>query len=471
MLLPMSPRDSMFLLAESANRPMHVGGLAVFDPPDGGDPDELPRLFAAAVERGAAAPLFRKRARRSLTSLGQWGWEQATEVDLDYHVRRTAVPAPGGMDELMVQVSWLHATPLDRSRPLWELHLIEGLADGRHAVYVKMHHALADGVSAMRLLHRALTTDPSRRDMPTPWEPAQAHAPAGDAGTGSGDATSWQAPDLLVLSGAAVRMARDVAGEVAGLVPALAETVDRAVNHRGGALTLAAPESVFNVPVGSARRFAAGSWPLERLRLVAKHADATINDVVMAMCAGALRRYLDEHDALPEQSLVAMVPVSMRADPAGGDTGNKIGSLSCDLATDLADPAERLAGVRDQMREGKAAMAGRSGVQVLAMSALGAAPLALGMLVGTRGPVRAPNVMISNVPGPRDELYWNGHRLDALYPLSIPVDGQALNITCTSNGDQISFGLTACRDAVPHIHTLPAHLDDELGDLERAVGL
>lgn len=467
----------MFLLAESTNRPMHVGGLAVFERPEGGDPYELPRLFAAAVERGEAAPLFRKRARRSLTSLGQWGWEDVAEIDLDYHVHRVAVPSPGGVDELMALVSWLHATPLDRARPLWELHLIEGLADGRHAAYVKMHHSLADGVSAMRLLHRALSADPDRRDMPTPWEPPYLdehvrddRAAADDQGLND-EGSNSPALDLLALPGAAIRMARDVAGEVVGLVPTLAETVDRAVNHRGGSLTLAAPESVFNVAVGSARRFAAGSWPLERLRLVAKHADATVNDVVMAMCAGALRRYLGEHDALPDESLVAMVPVSMRADPASGDSGNKIGSLSCDLSTDLDDPADRLAGVRDQMRDGKDAMAGRSGVQVLAMSALGAAPLALGMLVGTHGPVRAPNVMISNVPGPREELYWNGHRLDALYPLSIPVDGQALNITCTSNGEQISFGLTACRDAVPHIHTLPAHLGAELDALERAFGL
>jgi diacylglycerol O-acyltransferase / wax synthase len=224
---------------------------------------------------------------------------------------------------------------------------------------------------------------------------------------------------------------------------------------------------VFNVPISRARRFGAQSWPLERLRLIAKHADATINDVVLAMCSGALRSYLHARDALPDAPLVAMVPVSLRGEDRSEQGGNRIGALMCNLATHLADPARRLETVRTSMHEGKQAMRSMSRAQTLASSALGVTPLALGML-GVPGPIRPPNLIISNVPGPDAPLYWNGARLDALYPLSFPVDGQALNITCTSTDREISFGLTGCRRAVPGLADMLDHLDDELDDLEMA---
>jgi WS/DGAT/MGAT family acyltransferase len=227
---------------------------------------------------------------------------------------------------------------------------------------------------------------------------------------------------------------------------------------------------MLNVPIGAARRFAAGSWPLERVRLVAKLADATINDVVLAMCSGALRTFLDALQALPDGPLIAMVPVSLRGEQPDNQAGNEIAVLMCNLGTHLDDPAQRLTTVRDCMREGKDAMRTLSRTQILAASALGAAPLALRVL-GIGGPVRPPNVMVSNVPGPTAPLHWNGARLNALYPLSIPVDGQALNITCTSTSDEIGFGLTACRRSVPHLQPMLDHLDTELGALEQAVGL
>ncbi len=175
MLLPMAPTDSLFLLGESREHPMHVGGLAVFTPPEGGVGGRCRAMFDAALIGDQVAVAFRKRARRSVTSLGQWGWDTLPhhEVDLEHHVRRDALPPqPGGMAELMTLVSRLHGTLLDRSRPLWEMHLIEGLADGRYAIYTKIHHALADGASAMRLLRDSMSEDPHRRNMPTPCNPA-----------------------------------------------------------------------------------------------------------------------------------------------------------------------------------------------------------------------------------------------------------------------------------------------------------
>jgi diacylglycerol O-acyltransferase / wax synthase len=463
MLFPMSPTDSMFLLAESENCQMQVGGLALFSPPEGARALDVREMFAAAVGRDEVAGFWRKRARRSVTSLGQWGWDSGGKVDLDYHVQYSALPQPAGMAELWALVSWLHAASLNRDRPLWEMHLIEGLADGRYAVYIKIHHALADGVSAMGMLRAALSADPHRRGAPALWEPVEPASEPPPASPQGG-------LDLLRLPSWAAAMAR----EAAGLAPALAGTLERALRHRDGPLSLAAPRTMLNVPIDRARSFTGCSWPLERLRLVAKHSDATVNDVVLAMCAGALRSYLNSKGALPWAPLVAMVPVSLRGTrPEGGgggtaDAGNKIGSLTCGLATNLADAGERLAAVRAGMRDGKAALAARSQLQVLAMSALGAVPLALGMLVGHHRLLRPPNVMISNVSGSPTPLYWNGARLDDLYPLSIPVDGQALNITCTSTDDTIAFGLTGCRHAVPGLGAMTGHLDDELRLLERA---
>lgn len=473
MLLPMSPTDSLFLLGESREHPMHVGGLAVFTPPDGADAADMGAMFETAVTSDEVAPLFRKRARRSVTSLGQWGWDTATDVDVDYHVHRNALPQPGGMPELMTLVARLHGTALDRTRPLWEMHLIEGLADGRYAVYTKIHHALADGASAMNLLRRSMSEDPTRTGMPAPWQPA-APVTATDAAPPEPDSST--PTSLQGLPGQLLRGARGASSEVLGLAPALAGTVERALRAKGGPLSTRAPHTMFNVAIGGARHFAARTWPLERIRLLAKHADSTVNDIILAMSAGALRSYLHDFGALPADPLIAMVPVSLRPNTSGTDpesaNGNRIGVLMCNLATHLPDPAHRLDTVRTCMREGKHALRSMSPAQVLAMSAVGAAPLGIEMLLGRRGPQRPPfNLVISNVAGPDTPLYWNGARLDSLYPLSIPVTGQALNITCTSSDDQLVFGLTGCRRTVPNLHHMLDHLDTELDTLERVVGL
>jgi len=460
----------MFLLAESENCHMQVGGLALFSPPDGARACDVRQMFATAVARDDVSGMWRKRARRSVTSLGQWGWDVGAHVDLDYHVQHSALPPPAGMAELWALVSWLHAAPLDRDRPLWQIHLIEGLADGRYALYIKVHHALIDGVSAMGMLRAALSANPDRRGQPALWEPVEATPGCAPAPPRCGLAA-------FGLPGRTATTMWGAARDAVGLVPALAGTLGQALRHQGGTLSLVAPHTMFNVTIGGARSFTGCCWSLERLRLVAKHSDATVNDVVLAMCAGALRNYLTSKEALPLASLVAMVPVSLRAPRAEGDrgdtaaTGNKLGSLMCGLATDLADPGERLASVQASMLAGKAELVSHSQLQVLAMSALGATQLALGMFLGHYGLLRPPNVMISNVSGSPVPLYWNGARLDALYPLSIPVDGQALNITCTSTEDTIAFGLTACRDAVPGLGAMTGLLDDELRLLEHAAGL
>src|SRR4051794_24702612 len=454
MLRPMPPTDSLFLLGETREQPMHVGSLQLFVPPDGATALDVRAMFDEAIAQDEVAPLFQKRARRSITSLGQWGWEPDALFDLEHHVRRSALPQPGRILELLQLCSRLHSTLLDRKRPLWEMHLIEGLADGRYAVYFKVHHSLVDGVSAQRLLAKVMSTDPDERGMPALWAP-QPPRPRSDGGGPS-------RPDLLQL-----------AGETFGLGPALARTIQSALKEQSGSLSLTAPKSMLNVPITGSRRFAAQSWPIERIRRIGKASEATLNDVVLAMCAGALRNYMQSLDALPDAPLVAMVPVSLHGDESkGGDGGgNRIGVVMCNLGTHLADPVQRLETVHDSMEAGKELLGSMTPLQILAMSALGVSPLAVWPLLRLTGNVRPPfNLVISNVPGPRQQLYWNGARMDGLYPLSIPLEGQALNITCSSYANEIAFGLTGCRRTVPHLQRLLGHLDTELVALEDAVG-
>jgi diacylglycerol O-acyltransferase len=457
MLRPMPPTDSLFLLAETREQPMHVGSLQLFVPPEGATAIDIREMFDAAIEQDEVAPLFQKRPRRTITSLGQWGWEPDQQFDLEHHVRRSALPQPGRILELLALCSRLHSTLLDRKRPLWEMHLIEGLADGRYATYFKVHHSLVDGVAALRLLNRMMSSDPDERDMKPPWAALPRQRRHRDGGSPLD--TARDAARLL--------------GETLGAGPALARMVQRALREQTGTMSLSAPKSMFNVPITGARRFAAQSWPMERIRRIGKASDATVNDVVLAMCAGALRRYLVSMDALPDAPLIAMVPVSLHGEDTGSsDGGNAVGTVMCNLATHLADPAERLVAVNRSMQEGKEALKSMTPTQILLMSAIGMSPLAVLPALGLSGSVRPPfNLVISNVPGPREPLYWNGARLDGLYPLSIPLEGQALNITCTSYSHEIAFGLTGCRRTVPHLQHLLGYLDDELAALEDAAGI
>ena len=452
----MPPADAAFMYPESREQPMHVGGLQVFELPPGADPDHVSRLYRESIEVEDVAPLFRRRAHRSPLTLGQWTWVQDPDVDLEHHVRHSALARPGRIRELLALTSRLHGTLLDRHRPLWETHLIEGVSDNRVAMYSKMHHALLDGVSGMRLLQRSLSTDPDDQDTPMPWAAARTPRERPESAAG---------PASLPMAG--LRLA----GDLVGVLPTMARMAEQGLRHQATALPGQAPKSMLNVGITGSRRFAAQSWSLERIRAVAKRADATINDVMLAMCSGALRAYLLEQDALPSSSLVAMTPVSLRTtDDGEADGGNAIGSILCHLGTDLVDPAERLRAVCASMQAGKATFAGLNQTQATALSAVIVAPLLLNSLLGLHRVSPPPfNLVISNVPGPPEPLYWRGARLQGLYPLSIPVHGQAMNITVLSYAGDLQFGIVGCRRSVPHLQRRLAHLEESLCGLEAAV--
>jgi diacylglycerol O-acyltransferase len=458
-----------FMIAESRNTPMHVGGLQLFDLPEGADADWGRRTYESSLAYDKdIAPLYLKRPTRSVALGGAWGWKPDDQFDLEYHVRHSALPAPGRIRELLELCGRLHGTRLALERPLWEMHFIEGLTDGRFAVYSKLHHALVDGVAAMRLLQATLATDPDDLDNPPPWAQRKA------AREVEKDQKEL-AEELRDVPLAAVRTAMAISAEAAGLPGALVKTLNRSIRNETAPISLHAPRTILNGKITGARRFAAQDWPIDRLQRISRSTGTTINDVVLAMCSGAMRQYLLELDALPVQSLVAMVPVSLKLNEAGvasATGGNAVGTIMVRLATDLADPADRLRTIHDGVTGGKEALAEMTPTQIVAMSGLGLTPLVLAPMLRLQGLTRPPfNLVISNVPGPRKPLYMNGARLSGMYPLSVPYHGQAINITCTSYEGNMSFGITGCRRTAPRLQRLLAHLDDELTALEKAAGL
>lgn len=461
------PTSLAFLLAETRSQPMHVAGLQLFEPPAEAGEDWARELFESALAIEEIAPLFRKRPTMSVGALGQWVWTDDKLFDIEHHVRHNALPRPGRIRELLELVSRLHSTRLARERPLWEAHIVEGLADGRVAMYTKLHHALVDGISAMRLMQSVLTTDPEKRGMPLPFD-AKASARTARA-QAEAEGTLAEVP-LKALRGAV-----GLTAEAAGLPAAFIRTLTKGIRNETSAVSLHAPKTMFNVSITGSRRFAAQDWPLERIRAISKASGTTLNDVVLAMCSGAVRTYLDELGRLPDTSLVSMVPVGLKsrgAESLAGGGGNAVGAVMVRLGTDLPDPADRLESVHRSMRAGKQALGAMTPTQILAMSALGMAPSIMIPMLRLNGIVRPPfNLIISNVPGPRATQYLNGARLTGTYPVSVPMQGMALNITCNSYADEMCFGLTGCRRSVPHLQRLLTHLDSELDLLENAVGV
>lgn len=466
MVVPIDPTSAGFLFAENRQMPMHVGGLQLFKKPEGAPRDYVRKLYDQMSEVSEIAPLFLKRPTRGIKTAGQWVWTQDENFDLEYHFRHSALPKPGRVRELLDLCSRLHGTRLARERPLWEAHLIEGLRDGRVALYTKMHHSLVDGISAMRLLQSVMTTDPDKRDMPPIW----ADRPSTKT-TAARDEAERSVADVPL---EAMRTALGITADAAGMPSALIKTLKHGLRNETSALSLYAPRTMFNTTITGSRRFAAQGWPLERLRAIGKASNATLNDVVLAMCSGAMRTYLIEHDALPDAPLVSMVPVGLNAKRSGpeGAGGNSVGAVMVKLGTDLADPADRLASIHKSMKTGKEALGSMSQLQIMAMSALGMAPSIITPMLRLQGIVRPPfNLIISNVPGPKKTMYLNGAKMTGTYPLSIPINGMALNITCNSYAEDMDFGLTGCRRSVPHLQRMLGHLNDELGALEKAAGV
>lgn len=456
----LSVSDAGWLLIEERERPMHVGGLMLFQLPDDAPPDLVRRVVRSAREHDEVRPPFDHKLARPYGLAGLYHWVE-DEVELDYHFRHLALPEPGRIRELLSLVSVLHANLLDRHRPLWEMYLFENIEGGRVGVYTKIHHAMLDGVAAIRQVLASFTPDADSRDLPPPWA-----TPVGGQTTAGAMDGGWSP---LGQAASLVRQVTDGITSTVTVARAITEQLVRAQRDAAEVAPFQAPPSMLNAKLTPARRFVAQSYDLERIRGVSKTLGATINDVVMAMCAGALRRYLATHDALPDKPLIALVPVSFRRDDSA--SGNAISLVPANLATHIEDPEARLDLIRSSMDRAKARLRDMSPTELIEYGLLMTAPILIGQLTGLAGRIRPTyNLVISNVPGPDQPLYWNGVPMTGMYPLSLLTDGQAINITQTSYAGSMEFGVTADRRALPSIQRLIDHLEEALVELEAVAG-
>ncbi len=459
--------EAGFLLLEKRETPMHVGGVNLFTLPDGADEQS----FLADVETRLRESTDLRPPFDSYVVTKKSGlfWEKDEHIDMDYHVRHSALPAPGRYRELFALASRLHTTLLDRTRPLWELHLIEGLQGRQFATYNKIHHAAIDGVGGMHLTQAMCTEDPRDLNCYAPFS-RQAYEAYKRQRFGSSKKPAPQATKRDLRS--VIEALKQQYDSGMHLATAM-RRFGMAFVGRSGNLAVPwhnVPRTSINTRVSGARRFVAQSFEFERVRAICKAMDATVNDVILAVCAGALRRYLLSRDELPLHSLKAMAPVSLR-DEGDIDSNNAIGFITADLATNVYDPEKRLRTIQDSMRAGKDLLSELSPAEAALFMQLTQLPALITSILGLGSRFPAFSTVVSNVPGPRRRLYWHGARLDGIYPASIVFDGFAMNITLVSYCDKLDFGIVACRRSLPQIQRIIDHLEDALQELEAVAGI
>ena len=455
-LTQLSGMDASFLYLETGRSFGHVNSILLFDRPE--DPSFDPYSeYRSRMERAVADFLpLRRRLVEVPFGLDHPYWADDPDFDLDFHIRHVAVPPPGGRKELDALVARLIGRPLDRSKPLWEAYVIEGLEHDRFAVFTKMHHATIDGAAGAMLTQQMFTRGNvvDIRDEPTKL-PTAGPIPSPPEVLGRAMFDLARRPRRML------KFNRKLATELF--------RIGRSADDRRELMKSlqSVPRTPFNHPITPNRRFTWRSVSLTEVKAVKSALGCTVNDVVMAMCAGALREYLLEHDALPDDPLVAMIPVSIRTGEEEDPWTNRVGSIFAPIPTDEDDPAERVKAVGAAMQEGKHRfdlLPADLIVDVATLApgrlALQAARLATNPRVAENAPQPA-NVVISNVPGPRELLELGDAPVRHYVPVSTVVDGQGLNITVQSYLDTFDIGLVSCRDLVPDLdHLADLHIKE-----------
>jgi WS/DGAT/MGAT family acyltransferase len=466
----MNGLDALFLYLESPETPMHVGSMHLFEPPPGGARDFFERVRAHLAARLDSAEVFTRRLAPMPLGIANPAWVRAEEIDLDHHLRRLRLPPPGTLGQLHDSVASLHARLLDRERPLWEMVVIEGLASGHIGFYAKVHHAGLDGQAGVALAQAVYAPGGDADATPPPGGAIRTGAPAPGAARLAIAGLRHNAVQLADLGRRLPGMARAIGGAVGSAVVAGAPAGDGIGALLGGG-DLLAPRTVLNGAISRRRAFATVSVPIDRARAIAQRHEATLNDVVLAACGGALRGWLEDRGELPAAPLLAAMPVSLRR--RGDAQANTQAMMArTTLATDLADPLERLARIRDASVRIKGALRDVKGAVPTEFPSLGLPWLGnlLAALWG-RGRLadRLPalaNVVVSNVPGPPAALSLLGARMLGYWPVSIPVHGLALNVTVQSYAGSLDFGLIACRRTVPDVDAIAARIGAEFDALD-----
>ncbi|MBK7014008.1 MAG: wax ester/triacylglycerol synthase family O-acyltransferase [Sulfuritalea sp.] len=458
----LNPLDSAWLFTESRATPNHVGGLLQFKLPEGAPKDYMRKMMADFRSHREFTAPWNRRLKYAFNKNPVPVWIEDDDIDLEYHVRHAALPWPGGERELGELVGRLQSTPLDLSRPPWECNIIEGLEGDRFALFIKMHHSLIDGVSGMKLLQRAMSPDREASGKLPPFWASGLPRPVRAR-------DDHPLPTVANAAAMAVEALRGQARTVPQLVVAFGRMLKGLGTGEGMVVPFTSPQSMLNGRVREKRRFATQQFPMERLRNLARAAECTLNDVVLAICGGALRRFLEERGDLPAQSLTTGIPVSVRPIDDEG-SGNAITFVIATLGTDIVDARERLAAIRESVRHAKAHVQSLPRQAMLQYTVLLMAPTILTLLTGIGGRTRPMfNITISNVPGPDQTLYFRGAELVAIYPASIVTHGQALNITCESYAGAMNFGFTGCHASLPSMQRLAVYAEGALAELEAAM--
>ena len=462
----MSGIDPMFVYSETPVTPMEVGYTCVFEPATAPGGYSFEAVRAVLAERVPSLIPFRRRLMAVPFGLDHPRWVDDPDFDLDNHLHRVALPAPGGEAELTAMVASVMGRPLDPDQPPWEMHVVEGLEGGRVGLIAKIHHAVIDGVAGVQLMAQLLDLSQDGRPAVVcpPWLPADLPSNA--------QLVAAALPSMFKSPVRALRAVREVGRTALRLARC-------ALDGETGPLSipLGAP-STFETPVGATRSVSFARLSLRDVRSLKEQFGVTINDVVLAICSGALRSHLAAHEKEPNKEagspLVAVVPISVRGQSADGDLGNRLSAMFVPLANDLEQPLERLRAIAATSTSAKAQERAvgygpmASAVSEAVPPVLARPMIQLGIQVGALRRLRAGNLMISNVPGPNVSLYFAGMRMVAAYPLGPVVDGVALNITVQSYGDAVFVGINACATAVPDLSGLARSIVAELDHLTEA---
>lgn len=465
----LSGMDASFLHLETPEMPMHVGSLMVLDLPEGHDGDFYEDVKRHVGTRLHLAKVFQRKLALMPFDLANPVWVDDEDLDIDHHIRHVIMPRPGTPEQLERLVGRLHSSLLDRSRPLWEMVVIEGLQSGQVAVYAKVHHAAIDGQAGVALAQALLDVSATPRVVKPPRPRRRLNRyqlGVAELATAAVTNTVRQFIKLVQTVPVAVSAARSV------LLPLNEETGKRRLAlPRGWRL---APRTPINVAITNQRSFATRALPLADLKQMAKATDTSLNDVVLAICAGALRRYLADYDCRPKKPLTAGVPVSLR-EQGNQDMTNQVSFILVSLATDVADPLERLRAIQASAATGKKMTGQVKGAIPMDFPSFGA-PWFMSGLASLYGRSRLAdslppmaNIIVSNVPGPQFPLYLAGARIDTYAPVSIPAHGMAVNLTVQSYNGKLEFGLTACRRAVPDVADLAEGMVQEAQALARRI--
>ncbi len=466
----LSGMDATFLYMETDQNPMHISSLLVCEPPQN-DENPYEAVKSQIASRLHEIPSFHRKLKHTPFYMDHPVWVNTDVVDLDYHIKHASLPQPGNIEQLRMLVQGLHSLVLDRNRPLWQFYIIEGVEDeefglkkGSFAIYTKGHHACIDGGAGISVMDIISDSEPTPRP---PMPKNEVHFASDN-------------PGFFEMIGSAygrfVQQQVDMVTAVPALTKALGRVAKLAMQDTRGTLKSLrpAPKTRFNVKVEKQRAYGAQSLKLKEVIGLAKATDTKLNDVVLSICGGALRRYLQDHKELPDRSLVAAVPVSIRE---LGDTsaGNQVANMNCAVSTDIADPIERLQAIFVNSKAAKKQLAAISDVFPTDYSFFGA-PVFVSSMAEIASRTNAVNYMaspmnvaISNVPGPRKPMYFAGSRVLTYFPVSIATHGCALNITLQSYVDRLDFGLVACQKAVPDVQVIADYIVEEFYLLKDAV--